>query len=159
MKYLIASAFIVAACGGILAQSVKSSVADARWLAGCWELTDATRGIVITEMWMKPNGGSMLGIGRTVRKGVAADFEFLRIEEKGNSLSYISKPRQNDQEIEFKLIKSAAKEFVFENAAHDFPQRIIYKQSGNESLWARIEGTSDGKTRGIDFRYTRAKCE
>ena len=122
-------------------------------------MTDAGRGLVISEMWMKPKGGAMIGVGRTVRKGALTDFEFLRIEETGNSLSYISKPRSNNKETEFKLIRLAAKEIVFENAAHDFPQRIIYKQSENDKLWARIEGMMDGKTRGIDFRYTRAKCD
>jgi hypothetical protein len=48
-------------------------------------------------------------------------------------------------------------EVVFENPAHDFPQRIRYRASG-AALQARIEGTMNGKTRGIDFPYTRTNC-
>ena len=41
---------------------------------------------------------------------------------------------------------------VFENLAHDFPQRVIYRRCG-EDLCARIEGAM-GK--GQDWRYARA---
>ena len=31
--------------------------------------------------------------------------------------------------------------------------------TASDKLTARIEGTKDGKTRGIDFPYTRVKCD
>jgi hypothetical protein len=56
------------------------------------------------------------------------------------------------------LVKSSPGELTFENLQHDFPQRIIYRVDGRK-LHARIEGTKDGKTRGVDFPYTRTKCD
>jgi len=47
---------------------------------------------------------------------------------------------------------------VFENPAHDFPQRIIYRRRGTDSLLARIEGTVNGQTRAIDFPSARTRC-
>ena len=47
---------------------------------------------------------------------------------------------------------------VFENLAHDFPQRIIYRRRGADSLVARIEGTRGGQMRGRDFPYRKAAC-
>ena len=55
-------------------------------------------------------------------------------------------------------MRGTSNEAVFENPAHDFPQRVIYKRDGDK-LNARIEGTKDGKTRGIDFPYTRIACD
>ncbi len=37
------------------------------WLAGCWEVAGATT--VVEEQWMRPRGGSMLGMSRTTRDG------------------------------------------------------------------------------------------
>lgn len=47
---------------------------------------------------------------------------------------------------------------VFDNPQHDFLQRVIYQKRGADSLWARIEATGNGRVRGVDFPYARAKC-
>jgi hypothetical protein len=127
------------------------------WLAGCWEMKNEKRGTLITEMWMKPEGDAMLGVGRTLKAGKLIDFEFLRIVEDANGLSYISRPSSNKEDTAFKMIRSAASEIAFENPTHDFPQRILYKREGDR-MKARIEGSTNGKLRGVDFLYTRVFC-
>jgi hypothetical protein len=47
------------------------------------------------------------------------------------------------------------KRIVFENAQHDFPQRIIYWQTKPNELRARIEGTIDGKLASEEWAWTR----
>jgi hypothetical protein len=126
-------------------------------LSGCWERTDKS-GTMFSEMWMKPAGNSMIGTGRTVRNGKTADFEFLRIEQQADGIYYIAKPKANATETPFKLKSSNDGTYVFENPAHDFPQRLIYKFNGT-SLQARIEGTINGQPKGIDFPSTRTTCE
>jgi hypothetical protein len=135
-----------------------TKLSDLSWMAGCWERKDDKRGMQITEMWMKPSGDAMMGVGRTIKSGKVVDFEFLRIVEDTSGLSYISRPSANKEDTAFKILRSSADEIVFENAAHDFPQRIMYKRSG-EKMTARIEGTTNGKLKGIDFPYTRVRCE
>ena len=44
---------------------------------------------------------------------------------------------------------------VFENPAHDFPQRIIYWKDGAD-LRARIEGTQNGKEGSMEWRWSPA---
>jgi hypothetical protein len=142
----------------VVGQAVKPSLAELSWIGGCWEMTNTERNLQITEQWMKPAGGMMIGAGRTVRAGKTVDYEFLRIVEDIDGIFYVAKPIANKDETRFKLIKAVANEIVFENLTHDFPQRVMYKREGDK-LNARIEGTKDGKTRGIDFPYLRAKCE
>jgi hypothetical protein len=47
---------------------------------------------------------------------------------------------------------------VFENAAHDFPQRVLYRREAADRLVARIEGLRNGQPRGIDFPMQRMAC-
>jgi len=135
-----------------------TKVSDLNWMSGCWERGDAKSGMLITEMWMKPSGDAMMGVGRTIKSGKLVDFEFLRIVEDAGGLAYISRPSANKEDTTFKMLRSSANEIVFENAAHDFPQRIMYKRTG-ENMTARIEGTTNGKLKGIDFPYSRIRCE
>ena len=139
-------------------QVAKPSLADLAWMSGCWEMSAAEKGLRINEQWMSPSGGMMMGAGRTVKGGKAVDFEFLRIVEEADGIYYVAKPKANKEETRFKLVKLEAGEVIFENPAHDFPQRIIYRREG-ERLNARIEGSKEGKTRGLDFPYLRTKCE
>ena len=146
--------FLAAAISG----AGQQKLSDLSWLSGCWEMKNESRGLQITEMWMKPAGGIMIGAGRTIRNGKAVDHEFLRIVEETAGVFYVAKPTANKEETKFKLTKASAGELVFENPAHDFPQRIIYKLNGNR-LNARTEGIANGKARGIDFPYARINCE
>ena len=141
----------------VYSQDSKSSLSDLSWLAGCWELSRPEKGLLITEQWMKPMGGMMIGAGRTVKNGRVADYEYLRIVEDTDGIYYVAKPTGNKDETKFKLIKSSRGELMFENPAHDFPQRVTYRLNG-ERLDARIEGTINGKSRGTDFPYTRVSC-
>lgn len=155
-KLRFAVLFLVC-CGAVYSQST-STVNDLKWLSGCWESNNVEKALLINEQWMKPAGGMMIGAGRTVKSGKTVDFEFLRIIEDAGSVFYVAKPTANKDETRFKLIKATASEIVFENPAHDFPQRVMYRLDGNKLL-ARIEGTQNGKVRGVDFPYVKASCE
>ncbi len=108
---------------------------------------------------MSPAGGAMIGMARTVRNGKMASFETIRIIQDDAGIHYIVKPSENKDETSFKLVKWALNEAIFENAKNDFPQRIIYRLASPAALNARIEGTMNGKITGMDFPFTRAKCE
>ena len=93
-----------------------------------------------------------------VRAGKTTGFEFVRIVAGESGIDYVARPSTNKEETTFKMVKSSATEIVFENLTHDFPQRIIYK-SQTEGLYARIEGTQNGKLNGMDIPMKRVKCE
>lgn len=139
------------------AQEQEVSVNDFTWLAGCWEHEGNGREGV--EQWMKPAGGAMFGMSRTVMNGKLRDFEFLQLRTKEDgSIHYVALP-SGRQETWFKLVKFEKREAVFENLEHDFPQRIIYRLEKDGALLARIEGMSKGQLKGIDFPMKRGKCE
>ena len=106
---------------------------------------------------MAPRGGSMLGMSRTVAGDRTSEFEFMRIREEHGKLVFTARPSGQD-EASFASIELTGSGVVFENAAHDFPQRIIYRLNGDGSLLARIEGERRGTFKGVDFPMRRSAC-
>ena len=99
------------------------------------------------EHWTAPKGNSMVGLHRDVGKGRTLLFEFLRIEQQGDQIVYLSMPNGRSPATPFPLKELSGTRVVFENPAHDFPQRIIYWKDGND-LRARIEGTRTARPAG-----------
>ena len=125
------------------------------WLAGCWER--ASGGRTVEEQWMRPRGGLMLGAGRTVEGDSLVEYEQVMILERGGRLVYAARP-SGQAPAEFESIAVTDSSVTFENAAHDFPQRVLYRRVGRDSLVARVEGTRGGQVRGVDFAYRRGAC-
>lgn len=126
------------------------------WFAGCWERRTQTG--MVEEHWSAANGGMLLGFSRTVRRDTVVTYEQLRVSHRGDTLIYHASPA-GQQPTDFRAVGGNLDEQVtFENPAHDFPQRIIYRKVGTDSLVARIEGMRGGQLRGIDFRFARGAC-
>jgi hypothetical protein len=133
-----------------------TGLARLAWLGGCWEQRAANR--VTMEMWMPSAGDLMLGGSRTVVANVAREFEHLRIRARGDTLIYTAIP-SGQKETDFRSIQVTATSVIFENKAHDFPQRIIYRRAGADSVIARVEGPGpNNTTRGFDIPMRRASC-
>ncbi|MCW5956759.1 MAG: hypothetical protein KIT61_09240 [Pyrinomonadaceae bacterium] len=141
----------------VRAQDVNSKVNVLSWMSGCWETIGT--GPVTTERWARPTENLMLGSSQTVRNGKSVAFEFLRIVNNGQGLTYIAKPSSAKDETPFSIAKVTVNEAVFENLKHDFPQRIIYRLDKPDSLFARIEGMRNGELKGMDIPMKRVKCE
>ncbi len=126
------------------------------WLAGCWRFETASR--VVDEQWMAPAGDGMLGMSRTVAAGRIAEHEYMQIRVQEGRLVYIAQPSSQTRTT-FTAVSATEREAVFENLAHDFPQRVIYRKGeGGATLQARIEGMRGGQLRGVDFPYVAVGC-
>jgi hypothetical protein len=127
----------------------RPSVDQFAWLTGCWTMTRGES--VVEEEWLKPLGGTLMGISRTVKGGRTVEHEFVQIRDVDGKLAYVAKP-SGQAEATFPLKTFSDNELVFENPAHDFPQRIMYRRT-KDGVTARVEGTRNGQTRGLDFVY------
>jgi hypothetical protein len=130
------------------------TINDISFMSGCWAQVGREKGS--DEVWLRPAGGVMLGMGRTVKKGKAVDHEFMQIREANGGLTFFANP-SGQPGAEFSMLSLTKTKAVFENKEHDFPQRVIYELRG-ETLVGRIEGTENGRERGVDFPMTRAAC-
>jgi hypothetical protein len=141
---------------GMLSGLTQSRLIErAAFMQGCWERRAGNR--VVEEQWMKPRGGVMMGMSRTVRGDTVVEYEFVRLFEQGGALVYAAQP-SGQSPAEFTSTQIREGGITFANPQHDFPQRISYRLAG-DSLYARIEGTMNGRERGVDFRYARVRCE
>jgi hypothetical protein len=127
---------------------------DIAWISGAWQTEPGGRR-QIEEHWTAVAGASMLGMGRTVAGDKTVEFEYLRIEQRADGIYYVAHPKARCPGTDFKLTRASATEAVFENPQHDFPKRIIYRKTGNDSLTATTDG-GEG-TRAISFAYRRIK--
>ena len=145
----LAVAIAVGRSSGVAAQTHPVHQLD--WLAGCWSMTRGDT--MVEEHWMKPGGGTMLGMSRTIRGGKTSEYEFLQIRDVNGTLGYVAQP-SGQAEAAFTLRTVSGSEAIFENPEHDFPQRIIYRRTA-DGLSARVEGARNGQLRGIDYPYKR----
>lgn len=131
-------------------EAVRSpALADLAWIAGHWmRVADGTR---MEEGWFGPAGGMMLGLHRDVPSTGKAGFEFLRIAETPEGIVYYASPGGRPA-TPFPLKEAAGQHAVFENAEHDFPQRIIYWRE-ETVLHARVEGILDGKAAAEEWAW------
>jgi hypothetical protein len=125
------------------------------WVHGCWMQVTGDR--TVEEQWMAPRGGSMIGMSRTASGSRIREYEFIVIREEGGSLVYEAYP-SGQAGASFRSVEIGEARAVFENSHHDFPQRVGYERLSPDRLLAWIEGTRNGKTRRVEFRYERSAC-
>ena len=138
----------LAATPGLAGDQAKAP----EWMAGYWLSCEGGR--QTAEVWIN-GGGEELLVGVNLN-GAAPDqaFEFMRMGKVDGKLAFIASPNAAPQTV-FPLKNMDGTRAVFENPAHDFPQRVIYERAGN-LLKARIEGELNGEAQGMDWTFRSA---
>ena len=125
------------------------------WLIGSWH--SQSQDALYYESWGQTNDSTLSGRSYSITNGDTVSSEFITLIQRKGQLTYIpTVPGQNQGlPVEFELTHITNKEMIFENAGHDFPQVISYKQLSADSLIAEIAGTIDGNRRAIQFPMRR----
>jgi hypothetical protein len=139
----------------VLAALVLTSPAHAQtlaslaWMQGCWSSRE--RGVNTNEVWVAPPGAALFGFAITDDADTGLTWEQMRIDSNGEGrIFFVAMPGGGDP-VRFALRESdEANLAVFENAKHDFPQRIVYRRDGQD-LVASISAL-DG-ARQVNFHY------
>ncbi len=94
--------------------------------------------------------------------GRTQDFEFLRVEPRADGVYYVASP-SGQKETAFKLADKQTDGpdtiFTFTNAAHDFPQTIVYRRATGGWLYVHVEGKLGGEERKVIYPLRRVDCE
>jgi hypothetical protein len=135
----------------------QQHIKKADWLIGDWK-NQTLRGVSV-ESWKKLNDSTFLGKSYVLRGTDTVSAEHIRLEEHHGNLYYIPtvKNQNEGKPITFTMTGSSATGLIFENPAHDFPQKITYSRINKDSLVAEISGTYKGKQRAIKFPMGRVK--
>jgi hypothetical protein len=141
---------VVAALGLLLMGQAPpaASVDDLAWMSGRWEASGDGRWT--EETWSTPRDGMMLGFSRSTRENVGSEFEFLRIAlGPDGTPTYFAQP-QGGAPVGFRLVAHDSSSATFENPAHDYPQRIIYRRF-RRSMTATISSIDGSGERSWGF--------
>src|SRR3546814_10927758 len=88
----------------------------------------------------------MIGHSRSGRGEVSREYEFIRIARGDDgAIAYIAMP-QGGTPVAFRLVRHDIASARFENAAHDYPQRIEYARTG-DTLTATISAIDGSRAR------------
>lgn len=150
-RAVLAALLLVAAAAPMPGRAADEAGLPA-WLAGHWRMQSGDT--VVEEVWMAPAGEVMPGMARTLRPGRKAFIEYTRIESRADGLYFVAQPG-GVPPTDFKRVESDATSIVFENKAHDFPQRVRYGLRDNGALEASISGLQDGELRTEAWQYQR----
>ncbi len=113
-------------------------IAPLRFMAGSWRTAPGET--ITEEHWTRPAGETMLGVARTFTPTRTVFFEYLRVERTSEGvIQFVAQPR-GAPPTAFRLVRVTEGEAVFENIAHDFPQRITYTVR-DRVLTTRVEGS------------------
>lgn len=129
-----------------------SELEKANWFLGNWGNTSAEG--ELTESWKKENDSVYTSATYFVVGGKDTVFaETARLEETNGKLAYIvTVPSQNESKpVRFDMTSSTESQIVFENPQHDYPTKIVYTKTANDSLVAEISGMQKGKPASEKF--------
>jgi hypothetical protein len=148
MKHILFSALLLSA---ILAACNSNKTAQPRqitkadWLIGSWE--NKSEYGDLSESWQKENDSVYKGQSFFIKRKDTIHSEAIVLSEINGEVSYSPqvKGQNNDKPVDFKMTSATDKQLVFENPAHDFPQKITYTKITNDSLVAEISGKQQGK--------------
>jgi hypothetical protein len=145
-------------------ESATASKLDALgWLSGCWRGEVNQR--VFREQWLPLAGNLLVGAGHVVMQGHTQDYQYLRLEPRGDDVYYVIVPGGPAAPFEFKLASVTRDEpnhatiFAFERTQAGYPQRIVYRRGEEGWLYASVEGVLGGKERDVIYPMRRVDCE
>ena len=134
-----------------------NAIENANWLIGRWENNSKEGNL--SEFWTKENDSTLHGECYFVIEKDTVFGEKVELMQRGNEFIYeASVAKQNNEKlVPFKLTKSSETEMVWENPAHDFPNKIVYQKIGKDSLVAEIFGSKDGKPKNEVFKMKKVQ--
>jgi hypothetical protein len=143
---------------GLLAcnsKNEKKPLEDLGKLQGVWIMQ--TEEGMIHEVWKSANDSLMQGLGYLVNGKDTMVLEQVDISAAGNQVRYVVTTPQNNDKVAFTLKQPVDSVYVFENTAHDFPQRVIYRLPVGDSLHASIEGNTPAGQKRADYHFVKKK--
>jgi len=133
---------------------ICQQIQNPNWLVGTWIIKTGEGSIA--EEWKMVNDSTFSGKSVFVKAEKDSILqETLEFSFRNGSWHYISKVvgQNNNLPVSFRVIYLGKEEFISENTAHDFPQRISYRRLKNQ-LFASIEGKRKGRYVKQNFDYS-----
>lgn len=119
-----------------------------QWMAGAWERIDGAKWA--DEYWTPPRAGIMIGASRSGTGDTLGFWEHMRIVHEADGGMAFWAIAGDQKAVRFGATAVSENSITFENADHDYPQRIKYWREG-KTLKAEISLTDGSKAVGFQF--------
>lgn len=129
------------------------SLAGLEWMLGDW--LSVTNSTAFREHWERHPDGHFTGYaesGPSDGKEVSMH-ETLTLVQRDGRVQYVADVAHNEHPVAFGMVSCDEGAVVFENADHDFPQRIAYRRLDSDHINAHI---SDLEGQGFELHFQRA---
>jgi hypothetical protein len=144
-------------CLSALSWSLAANAQDhfPSWLSGTWQVGQGVQQRF--ESWQPEHDSLLYGRSYRVNGKDTIVAETIVLSRRNARLWYIPTVagQNKGQAVPFGSTTVTARQLVFVNPAHDFPQQITYTRIGNDSLLAEISGTLKGQPRRVQFPMKR----
>lgn len=132
-----------------------SGLNQLQWLLGEWGIEDGQE--VTKEIWNKVDDSTFTGFAYTkvAKDTVFAETLVLQQLQDAMFLTVVAFNQNGDLPVVFGMVALEDGKVVFENKAHDFPQRIVYTNPSKDSIHAWVEGRVGDTLKKIDFYYSK----
>lgn len=151
---LLCIGLLSAACHTSPPKSADADLSQVEWLLGEWQAV-MPDGILV-ESWSRKDETAFSGRGFFIAGQDTFPAETMTLQKSGKTLQYVPvvKGQNEGKAVVFTLTSVTKDQVVFENPAHDFPQKITYTHISKDSLRAEISGKIKGETRteGVGMR-------
>ena len=131
-------------------ESNKQKFKKLEWLTAKWIRTNSSPGHSGYETWTKVSDLKLSGKGITLKGNKVIFTENLEFIVKGSDIFYVVKLSDEKKPIYFKLTALDNNGFTCENPAHDFPQKITYRHSGD-----KVKAVISGSGKSVDYIFVR----
>lgn len=139
------------------AQELDLPLAALAFMSRCWR-GDAGVDRSIEEQWTAADSDVMLATTRyrDDNTGRTRGWEFSRIVADSAGITLFPAPG-GTQQGRFRMTASPAGEARFEDPAHDFPRRIIYRRLDARTLVVHLDG-GEGTEQAVALRMRSVPC-
>lgn len=153
--------FLFASCNNVPKETKSESNIDTyQWMLGDWIQFIADTTAIYKEKWEKLNDSTYLGSSVMMDGSDTLFSESVQLKTRASGAPVYSTTvfeGKSSHQVDFTLIESGDKRAVFENKENDFPQRVIYYQSGADSLIAIINGNENRQFKEQYFSMGRKR--
>ena len=131
--------------------TAESQLARLDFLAGTW------RSDWFEATYTTPGGGMVLSVNKEIRDGKVIFFELERFDVRDGRVTMQPFLNGKQAPVSFPLLSLEGQRAHFRNAAHDFPQDLIYERTAPDHLRIVLTGVAGGKARELRFELKRAE--
>ena len=106
---------------------------------------------------MAPQGGVMVGMGRSLRADGSAGWEHLLLWLREGRLTYSALP-SGQALTHFPATELGPGRVRFENSDHDVPQALVYRRLSADALVVAVYGSVADADPAFRLRFARVAC-